>query len=153
MKKGLIKLPKLAFGDASAVVERDVISFRDRMATVVTSLEYYEADDPEIAFQSKTSAITINGMRVAAAANTPVSVKVGDSTDLTLMVPLEGRSVSVWGAQKFTWYPQHAAMFFPNAGREGGSGIRSNLNLDLKRNGLPEPLQPCLAQKIFRPLI
>ena len=77
-------LPKLPFGGQSATVSKDIDLYRNRLSSVITSVNRYDAIGNQHDFESKTSVININGMKLAAAANTTVTVDIGQSTDTTL---------------------------------------------------------------------
>lgn len=124
-------LPQLAFGDKSATVSTDIDLYRNRLATVVSGVKHYDAIGDQNAFQSKTSVLSINGMKLVAAANTPLTVDVGQSTDTTLMIPFFGKNVSTIGSEQYKWTAHESALFIPAHGRGGYCGIRSNLNIDL----------------------
>lgn len=132
-----IILPALAFGNTSTHVEGDLNSYRDRMATVLTSLREYEAVGRKGDFRHKSAILCVNGMRMVAGAVTPISVSVDDSSDLTLMIPFHGENISTVGRTSHVWAAHQAAMFFPKMGRGGVASLRSTLNFDLT----PERLQ------------
>jgi hypothetical protein len=124
-------LPPLVFGDASSPVSSNISDNVQQVARVLTGLEYYECLGSLARFQSKSFAVDINGLRLVANANTPVTVKVGDSRDTTLMVPFHGRNVSTVGRAALRWDANEAALLLPGVAREGECSTRSNLNIDI----------------------
>lgn len=130
------RLPVLVFGNASSSVEHDIARYGQRLAQVVTSLQYYESLGAAAEFRSKACLVNINGMRLVANANTPVRVAVGDSPDLTLMIPFEGENLTLAEGKAYRWRAGESAMLCPAIGRSGEGGVRSNLNMDLRLDRL-----------------
>ncbi|RQW84363.1 MAG: AraC family transcriptional regulator [Methylococcus sp.] len=124
-------LPPLVFGDARTPVSNDISEYVQRVARVLTGLEYYECLGSPTQFQSKSFAVDINGLRLVANANTPVTAKVGDSSDTTLMVPFQGRNISTVGPAALDWDANESAVLIPCVAREGHCTTRSNLNIDI----------------------
>ncbi len=130
------RLPVLVFGNARSSVEHDIARYSQRLAQVVTSLQYYESAGAAAEFRSKTCFVSINGMRLVANANTPVRVAVGDSPDLTLMIPFVGENLTIAEGKAHPWRAGESAMLCPAIGRGGEGGVRSNLNMDLRLDRL-----------------
>jgi len=124
-------LPTLPFGDRKAVIETNAQAFADRMAAVVSSIQAYDPLDSPSRFASKTSALTINGVKLVAGANTPVSATVGETTDTTLMIPFSGSNVTTVGAEKLQWVAGQGAVYLPSTARGGECSTRSVLNVSL----------------------
>lgn len=143
-------LPALPFGDQGAVVEWDAKRFADRMATVVTSLQAYDPLDKPSLFASKSQVLTVNGVRLVAAANTPVNAAVGDTNDMTLMVPFAGRNVSLSGGKEFHWATGNGAVFLPSTARGGYCTTRATLNISLDPNRLEATAQAMLGLEANR---
>lgn len=134
--KPQIPLPPLLFGDRDAVMETEVRRFADRMSTVISSLQAYEPLDKPAHFASKSAAVQFNGLKLAAAANTPVRVDVGDTMDMTLMIPLCGSNVTTFGKDAHQWIAGQSAIFLPGIARGGECTTRSTLNITLARERL-----------------
>lgn len=124
-------LPPLPFGEAVASLSSDIDLYRDRLATVITSLKSYEALGDAQAFHSKSSVLNINGMKLVAGANTPVTADIADTGDTTLMIPFYGENLSEVEGVGYHWQAGRGAMFIPAQGRGGYSSVRANLNIDI----------------------
>ena len=129
--KTSVLLPKLPFGEVSASLESDIDIFRERMATVVTSVNQYEAVGDPKSFRNKSLPLNINGLKLVASANTPVQVSVGDTRDVTLMIPFHGQCISTVDRITHRWRAGESAMFLPALGRGGGSTTRATLTTDI----------------------
>jgi AraC-like DNA-binding protein len=125
------KLPRLAFGNDSSLLETNVQVFSDRMRSVLTSLNAYEALGNPKDFQSKTCSLSINGLVMVASANSPVHVEIGGSNDMTLMIPLAGENTSFVDGKPMDWAVHQNGIFFPKMGRGGRAGYRSTLTMNL----------------------
>ena len=82
---------------------------------------------------------------MVAGANTPVIVDVGDSADITLMIPISGKCISINDGTEHLWQAHEAAMLYPQIGRGGHSSIRSTINLDLNADRLQTTAQNMLG--------
>ncbi|WP_027994342.1 hypothetical protein [Simplicispira psychrophila] len=111
-------LPPLLFGEADATIESDIDVFRDRMATVIKSIQSYEACHHAIDFQYKSSILSINGMKLVASVNTDVDVVVNDTHDTTLMIPFYGQNLSSVG-KKYALAGGRQCDVFPRNGTPG----------------------------------
>lgn len=129
-------LPSLPFGDRGATVEWDAKRFADHMATVITSLQAYDPLEKPKLFSSKTQVLTVNGVKLVAAANTPVSAEVGETNDTTLMVPFFGSNVTLVDGQELPWIAGHSAVYLPSTARGGYCSTRATLNISLNPNRL-----------------
>jgi len=121
----------LPFGNAGAVVQTDIRKFSDNMSKVVTSLNVYESALPNHRFASKSHVLHINGLKIAAGANSPVVVDVGHTDDVTLMIPFAGTNYSTFGKNKLIWNPKMGACFLPSMGRGGSSEDRAVVTLTI----------------------
>lgn len=125
----------LPFGDEAAVVQSDIKKFSDNVAKVVSSLNVYDSRLPQKQFAAKSSVLFINGLKIAASANTPITVDVGHSDDVTLMIPFNGVCHSTFGNTDLVWGPKIGACFLPSMERGGYSDDRSliTLTVDARR--------------------
>ena len=155
MSKNLFKpvfLPPLPFGEADATIESDIDVFRDRMATVIKSIQSYEACHHATDFQYKSSVLTINGMKLVASVNTDVDVVVNDTHDTTLMIPFYGQNLSSLGKKNMHWRADDSAMFFPGMGRRGASSTRASLMVDLDPLRLQAMARSMLGLPAYSPM-
>jgi len=134
-------LPALPFGGAIAKVSSDITMFSERMATVITSLNYYEAIGHPDDFMSKTHSLMLDDLKLVANVNTPIAVDVGSSEDITLMIPFHGECISTVGGHCYAWRAGQSAMFLPAAARGGHSSERATVMIDFD----PDHLQRVAA--------
>ena len=85
-----ICLHQLAFGDGRATLSEDLSSYRESLAITVPSLKSCEAHGRE-RFRFKASGVSLNGTRLVASANTPMSGRIGEDRQAVLHFVLAGR--------------------------------------------------------------
>lgn len=146
-----ISLPPLLFGDRGAVVNTDAQRFADRMSTVISSLQAYDPLGKPEHFASKSSSVQFNGLKLAAASNTPVRVDVGDTLDMTLMIPLAGSNVTTIGKEALHWVAGQSAIYLPSIARGGECTTRSTLNITLDRGRLERTATAMLGSSEVTP--
>ena len=131
------KLPRLPFGETNSVVRTDLEAFQNLIATVIPSLNKYEALNGEGSFCYKSSAVNINDMKVVASANTPAEIEIADNADITLKIPLHGKYTTQVGYRNYQWQARHSAIFLPFIARRGQDiEIGANLTINLSAERL-----------------
>ncbi|MFM1908499.1 MAG: hypothetical protein RLZZ591_2176 [Pseudomonadota bacterium] len=138
-------LPALPFGNLEAVVERDAKGFADRMAAVITSIQAYDPLGEQGQFASKTKVLSVNGVRLVAAANTPVSASVGETSDTTIMIPFAGSNVTLIDTKELHWVAGNGAVYLPSTARGGYCSARSTLSISLDPGRLVNTAQAMLG--------
>lgn len=131
-------LPKLPFGDSFVNTSNDISLFSQNLSQVVTSLQYYDVHGKNKLFGSKTHIFQTDHFRAIASANTPVSIMVNDSSDVTLLIPFYGENVSTIDNLALHWKAGQHAILLPNTARGGYSTLRSTLTIDIKPSKLQE---------------
>ena len=109
-------LASLAFGERSAQIDHSVYDMRERLKFVVTGLMEYESLIDDNLFRHHSSMLTINEMKIAATASTPVRSTVGQTKKCTLIVPFSGRGDLIANGNKLQWQASKSAVFLPNCG-------------------------------------
>ena len=139
-------LPALAFGDRNAVVKTNARAYAAQMATVVTSLPAYDQVGGANGFASKSCTLEFNGVKLVAEANTPIAIDVGDTTDITLMIPFYGINVTTVGQERFNWNAGLGALFTPGTAHSCVCSTRSTLNVVLDHLRLQATAQAMLGK-------
>lgn len=80
-------LPRLAFGNAAAVISHDLDTFTEAQRSVMPAVNRYEPLSNRKAFRHRSATVGIGDIRLVASASTPVAVDAGDSPETTLLVP------------------------------------------------------------------
>jgi AraC-like DNA-binding protein len=132
-----LALPRLPFGERSAVTDHNLNHYADQMAAVLPGLDVaVRGDKAEFAYKSHTQ--VIHGLHLVASANTPLYVGVDGVQHATLLIPFYGESESVQrDGVRSGWAGGQRGAFFP-PGASGGTttGMRSTLTLNLDLNRL-----------------
>lgn len=131
-------LPRLAFGEARAVIESRVDGLLRAQQAAHRSIVAYEPIGSSEEFRHKSAVVTIGGLRLAASAHTPVRVVTEASGSLTLMVPFSGWSTAVIEDREHRWLAGRSAMYLPGVPRLGESGRRSTLAIGLEAGRLEQ---------------
>ena len=124
-------LSALAFGDRSTHIDESVYDMRERLKFIVTGLIEYESLIDDKLFRHHSSLLTINGMKIAATASTPIRSKVGKTNKTTLILPLSGQGDLIANGRTLQWRASSKAVFLPNCGGSSESTNRSVLMVDL----------------------
>ena len=124
-------LATLAFGDRSTHIDYSVYDMRERLKFVVTGLIEYESLIDNGLFRHHSSMLTINEMKIAATASTPIRSKVRQTNKSTLLIPFSGRGDIIANGNKLQWQASKSAVFLPNCGGISQSTTRSVLMIDL----------------------
>ena len=124
-------LSALAFGDRSTHIDESVYDMRERLKFIVTGLIEYESLIDDKLFRHHSSLLTINGMKIAATASTPIRSKVGKTNKTTLILPLSGQGDLIANGRTLQWCASSKAVFLPNCGGSSESTNRSVLMVDL----------------------
>jgi AraC-like DNA-binding protein len=124
-------LASLAFGNRSTQIDNSVYDMRERLKFVVTGLMEYESLIDDGLFRHHSSMLTINEMKIAATASTPIRSTVGQTNKSTLIIPLAGRGDLIANGNKLQWQASKSAVFLPNCGGSSQSTTRSILMIDL----------------------
>lgn len=122
-------LPRLAFGNASAVSNDDLEAFTAVQRSAMPTVRRYEPLDGTRAFRHRCAQARIGDLRLTATASTPLAVEVDDSPAPTLLIPFHGWSTSVLGGREYRWHAGGSAMYLPGSRRTGTSGVRSVLSI------------------------
>ena len=96
----------------------------------------YEPTGNTREFGIKLSQITINGLTLTAQASSPTRIRVGESDDLHIVIPLEGGAETTTAAGRFRWRANEAAALFSAEGDFLGLSERKatvSAKLDAKR--------------------
>ena len=104
---------------------------RERLKFVVTGLIEYESLIDDGLFRHHSSMLTINEMKIAATASTPIRSKVRQTNKSTLLIPFSGRGDITANGNKLQWQANKSAVFLPNCGGISQSTTRSVLMIDL----------------------
>ena len=124
-------LSALAFGDRSTHIDESVYDMRERLKFIVTGLIEYESLIDDKLFRHHSSLLTINGMKIAATASTPIRSKVGKTNKTTLIIPLSGHGSLIADGRTLQWHASSKAVFLPRCGGSSESTNRSVLMVDL----------------------
>lgn len=143
-------LPPLPFGDHKAVVETNLQAYSDRVAQVVSSLEWYDPIGGSAGFASKSAVLELGGMRLVAGSNTPLNASIGDNADTTLMVPFRGNNLSHVGQSNYQWNAGQSALLMPALGRGGVCTARATLNISLDPARMQATAQSMLGDSDHR---
>lgn len=122
-------LPRLPFGNATAVENDDLDTFTATQRAVMPSIRRYEPLQGRGPFRHRSASISLGDVRLAATASTPVSMVADDGSETSLLVPLHGSNTSTVDGREHRWQAGSAAMFLPRTGRSGTSGMRSVLSI------------------------
>jgi AraC-like DNA-binding protein len=104
---------------------------RERLKFVVTGLIEYESLIDNGLFRHHSSMLTINEMKIAATASTPIRSKVRQTNKSTLLIPFSGQGDIIANGNKLQWQASKSAVFLPNCGGISQSTTRSVLMIDL----------------------
>jgi AraC-like DNA-binding protein len=131
-------LPRLAFGEAQATPEEGVEGLSTSQRVAHRSLISYEPLGRDADFLHKSAVVTIDSLRLAASAHTPIRVTVEASDDIALVVPFAGWSTAVIEGREHRWLAGRSAMYLPGVPRRGEAGLRSTLAIGLERARLEQ---------------
>ena len=120
-------LPRLAFGNATAVVSDDLDAFTAAQRAAMPSIRRYEPLRPRQPFLHRAATVHVGDVRLVTSASTPLSMTADESADATVLVPLHGWSTSIVAGREHRWQAGESAMFLPGSARTGTSGVRSVL--------------------------
>jgi AraC-like DNA-binding protein len=138
-------LSALAFGERSMHIDNSVDDMREKLKYIVTGLVEYESLIDDNLFRHHSSLLTMNDMKIAATASTPIKSKVGKSNKLTLIIPLAGQGNLVANGSNLKWQAGEKAVFLPNCEGSSESSNRSILMVDLDYNKLDSIARNMLA--------
>lgn len=124
-------LPPLPFGERLVAVSASPKSYFDHLAAAMPSLQDFETRGDSKEFRTKSFALEINGLKLAAGANTPMAVEFGTTTRHNLIIPFYGTSLSTVGRRSFNWDAGQNAMYLPPVERVAQSSKRSYLHIDV----------------------
>ena len=122
-------LPRLAFGESISETSDDVDQLIASQQMTHRALNRYEPIGGHGSFLQKSAAVSIGGLRLVASTHTPVSVDVGETDDVTLIVPFAGWSTAVIKGREYRWRSGESAMFLPRVARQGASGVRATVGI------------------------
>lgn len=120
-------LPRLAFGNSSALDDSDVRAMNDRIQRHTGFDIQYHVADASTCFMHRSSAVRINGLSIVATASSPLVVEVSDAERPALLVPLSGNSYTSVEKVRYQWNAGESAILLPATARSG---------LDTKRSAL-----------------
>lgn len=149
-------LPRLAFGESRATREGGVGGLFSAQRVAHPALRRYEPLGSPQEFSQKSAVVTIDGLRLAASAHTPVSVVADASDDVTLIMPFSGWSTAVIEGREYRWLAGKSAMYLPGVPRLGQSGLRSTLAIGMEKDRLERTMaavagvdDPVLIRKVL----
>jgi AraC-like DNA-binding protein len=140
-------LPRLAFGNAAAVVSHDLDTFTEAQRSVMPAVKRYEPLSDRTTFRYRSATVGIGDIRLVASASTPVAVDAGDSPETTLLVPFHGWSTSIIDGRIHRWQTGACAMFLPGTGRTGTCSMRSVLAITVNPRRLESTARAMLGSK------
>lgn len=120
-------LPRLAFGNSSALEDSDVRAMNDRIQGHTGFDISYHAADTSTRFRHRSSVASINGLNIVATASSPLYVDVNHAERPALLVPLSGNSYTTVEKVRFQWNAGEAAILLPATARRGHDTNRSAL--------------------------
>jgi AraC-like DNA-binding protein len=130
-----VHIPPLAFGQASAKIDRSVNEMQDRMATMRGWNTEYNALIPGTAWECRVAGVQVNGTKLVAVAHAPTRTKVMSNASSTVFVPIHGQAnVAQINRSRVLWNPGEHAAYAPQGERIGDGGYRSVLMIDIDRN-------------------
>lgn len=125
------QLPCLAFGNKNANITSDLTVFQEKMALVCRAMNDCSPVGDKKDFATKASILDVNGFRLVAMANSPTRINVGVNNDISLMIPISGWNVTDIAKSKLRWTSRGEALIACGEPRDGESGHRSVLLLDI----------------------
>jgi len=120
-------LPRLAFGNSSALEDSDVRVMNDCIQGHTGFDISYHVADASTRFRHRSSVARINGLSIVATASTPLYVEVQDAEHPALLVPLSGNSYTTVEKVRYQWNAGEAAILLPATARCGHDTKRSAL--------------------------
>jgi AraC-like DNA-binding protein len=133
-----IPLPPLAFGGRSRKIDDSVYEMRDRLQFVVSGLQECESIADHGFFQHHSSLLSVNGMKMAATAGTPVRERVKKNGDMTILFPFSGQGNLTVDGRMIHWQSGVNAALLPYCSSNGESSLRSILMLDINPKKLDQ---------------
>lgn len=131
LNRGSKELPRLAFGDGSAAINRNINGYRDTLKQVISSLDCFDSIGRSDEFASKSALIGFGAVRLIAYSNTPLEVRVSSSKDITLLIPIVGSNLSIVDSKEYRWCAGQSGVFLPRTDRRGECGLRSVVAADI----------------------
>lgn len=125
----LAVLPRLPFGESVAATSSDVEGLLTSQKVTHRAVRRYEPIGSHREFRHRSATVAMDGLRLVASAHTPVAVDVGETDDVTLIVPFAGWSTAVIKGREYRWRSGESAMFLPRVARRGSSGVRSTVGI------------------------
>lgn len=145
VRSSLPPLPSLPFGEKLAVISRDHKSYADRLGRSNPSLCGYEPAENAHAFNSKVAFIDINGMKLAAGANTPVQMETRNSSEVHWMLPFAGSVTQVVDGQTHHYGVAQGGMLLAATGRQGQSTLGGAIMVTLDPQRVQQTAQVMLG--------
>ena len=145
VRSSLPPLPSLPFGGKLAVISRDHKSYADRLGRSNPSLCGYEPAENAHAFNSKVAFIDINGMKLAAGANTPVQMETRNSSEVHWMLPFAGSVTQVVDGQTHHYGVAQGGMLLAATGRQGQSTLGGAIMVTLDPQRVQQTAQAMLG--------
>lgn len=147
-----IPIPTLAFGNKSAHIDNSVDGMAAKLKYIVPGLKEYESLIDEKLFRHQSSLITINDLKIAASASTPIRSSVGKTNTSTLIIPLAGHGKVMANGRALEWHGGSKAIFLPNCAGSSESTNRSVLMIDLDPKRLEDTTRVMLGLELHSQL-
>lgn len=138
-------LPPLPFGERLATLSADSKSYGDHVAAATPSLQACEPLDDKGEFRTKSFAMEINGLKLAAGANTPVRLEFGAAGRTHILVPFFGTSLTTTEEYSFNWNAGQHAVYLPPVERAVTSSTRSYLHIGVDPDRLQQSARAMLG--------
>jgi len=142
-------LPRLAFGNSSALQDSDVRAMNDRIQRHTGFDISYHVADASTRFRHRSSVASINGLSIVATASTPLYVEVKDAEHPALLVPLSGNSFTTVEKVRYQWNAGEAAILLPATARRGHDTKRSALFITIDKQRIETTARSMLGPDAY----
>lgn len=140
----------MPFGNSLCKVDNNIKIFSSNLSSVITSLEYYDVYKNENLFSSKSYILKTENFKAVSSVNTPVSIKVNNTEDITLLIPFFGENTSIIDNKSFFWGEKSKqAIILPKTARAGFSSIRSTLSIDINEKKINEIASSMIGKEMI----
>lgn len=145
VRSSLPPLPSLPVGEKLAMISRDHKSYADRLGRSNPSLCGYEPAENAHAFNSKVTFIDINGMKLAAGANTPVQMETRNNSEIHWVIPFAGSVTQTVDGQTHHYGVAQGGMLLAATGRQGQSTLGGAIMVTLDPQRVQQTAQAMLG--------
>jgi len=144
-------LPPLAFGEASATTVSDRRNAEAQFALAAPTLQYFGPARKDHVFQCKLATANINGLVLQANSAVPITIELGATEEVHLLIPFFGCTTSGAGERRYEWRAnEHALLVTENVRRNAISRTRSALFAKLDRDRLVDTASAMLGEERSR---